>query len=59
MNKYVCHYGSKECVVESDTQYHALLKAREEMKVPKSKEHMVTATLAEKDGEPVTHLPLY
>ena len=58
MNKYVCFYNSKEIVVESDTQYHAVLEARKQFKPPKSKEHMVHAVLAEKDGEPVVHLPL-
>ena len=59
MNKYIFFYNGKKTVVESDTLYHAKLKAIEVFSPPKSKEHMVHGMLAEKDGKPVVHDPLF
>lgn len=58
-NGYVCFYESKRIEVTSDTSYHAQLKAAEMLKVKPKNRHKITVVLAEKDGEPVVHLPLF
>lgn len=58
MNGYVCFYNSKRIEVHADSLYAAKMKAVGEFKAPKSKQHMVSAVLAERNGEQVTHLPL-
>lgn len=57
MNKYVAFYRNKETTVEAETSYQAQLAAAEKFKARKSYE--VTVVLAEKDGEQVTHTPLF
>ena len=53
MNKYICFYKSKRIEVESDTTYHAQLKAAEIFKARKS--YDVSVMLAERKGEVITH----
>lgn len=55
MNGYVAFYGNKQVDVYADTLYAAKLKAIAELKVPKSKQGLLSVTLAEKEGETVTH----
>lgn len=55
MNGYIALFNGKRIEVYADTSYQALLKAREIFKPAKSKRHLVSVTLAEKDGEPVIH----
>lgn len=57
-NKYIAFYNNKEIVVESDSLYHAKLKAIEELKVPKSKTGLLAVVVAEIDGRQVEHIPL-
>lgn len=54
MNGYICFYSGKRVEIMADTLYAAKLKAIAALKVPKSKQHMVSVTLAEKEGEQVT-----
>lgn len=55
MNGYICFYNGQrwECLASS------MIKAKElairHFKPPKSKHHMISVILAEKDGETVTH----
>lgn len=53
MNKYLAFFKDKKIEVESDTSYHAQLKAAEIFKAKKS--YLVTVVLCEKNGETVTH----
>ena len=55
MNGYICFYNGKRLEVYAETLYAAKLKAIEQFKPAKSKSHMVSVTLAEKDGEQVIH----
>jgi hypothetical protein len=59
MNGYVVFYNSKRVEIYAETLYAAKVKAIEEFrktgKIPKSREHMVSVWLAEKDGKPVIH----
>jgi hypothetical protein len=55
MNGYVCLYNGKRFEVEAPTLYNARAKAEEHFKPPKSKRHMISVMLAEKDGEAVVH----
>jgi hypothetical protein len=53
MNGYIALYKGRQIEVESDTSYHAQLKAAEVFKARKSYE--VSVYLCEKDGEQVIH----
>jgi hypothetical protein len=59
MNGYVCFYEKKRIEVHAETLYAATLKAKEQFKPPKSKQHMVHCVLAEKDGVQVVHRPTF
>ncbi len=52
---YVCFYNGKRFECHADSLYGAKKLAIQHFKPPKSKEHMVTATLAEKNSQPVFH----
>lgn len=54
-NGYVCFYNSKRWECYAPTVFAAVEKAREHFKPPKSKRHLVSAMLAEKNGQQVTH----
>lgn len=56
MNGYVCFYNSKRIEVRAASLYAAKLAALEQFKPPKSKAHMVSVVLAEKESTPVTHV---
>jgi hypothetical protein len=55
MNKYIAFYKSKQLEVEAEGSYPAQQKAATLFHAKKSWE--VTVVLAEKDGQPVVHLP--
>ena len=55
MNGYKAFYNGQETEVHADSSYGASLKAIEHFKPPKSKAHMVSVCLCEKDNEQVTH----
>ncbi len=57
MNGYICFHNNKHVEVYAETSYKAQQKAARLLKVKKS--HEITAVLAEKDGQPVTHAPLF
>lgn len=57
MNGYIAFYNQKRFEVYAETLFEAKDKAIAHFKPPKSKQHMVTVMLAEKDGEPVEHKP--
>lgn len=50
---YVCFYNGKRHELYASSLWDAKQKAVAHFKVPKSKEHMVSVLLAEKDGQPV------
>jgi cation transport regulator ChaB len=56
-NGYIAFYKGKQIEVYADTKYAAQLEAAKLFKAKKS--YDVTVELAEKDGEPVVHLPLF
>lgn len=55
MNTYKAFYRGKVIEVQSDTSYHAQLKAAELLKVKHS--YDVTVLLVEKDGQEIIHNP--
>lgn len=57
MNGYICFYNGKQCEVQANTTYDAVLKAASFWNVPNKKRYMITAVLAEKDGVTVEHTP--
>lgn len=59
MNTYKGFCGGKECVVVASSLYSAKQKAIKKLGVYKKNYHMVSVVLVEKDGESVTHLPLF
>ena len=57
MHGFVCFYNSKRIEVYAASMYAAKLKAIEQFKAPKSKQHMVSVVLTERpDGSEVTHI---
>lgn len=57
MNGYKAFYKNKQCEVEANSSYEAQKKAAVIFKAKKT--HEVTVVLCEKDGEQVTHKPLF
>lgn len=57
-NGYIAFYNNKRIELYAPSLYAAKLKAIEQFKAPKSKQHMVSVVLAEKNGEEVTHTPV-
>lgn len=57
MNGYVAFYNGRRYELHADSLFEAKEKAVAYFKPPKSKVHMVTVVLAEKDGEEVVHTP--
>jgi hypothetical protein len=55
---YVAFYQNKRHELYAESLYAAKLKAIEHFKPPKSKQHMVSVILAEKNGKEVTHNPV-
>ena len=56
MNTYIAFYKGRKIEVEAETTYGAQKKAAESFNARKS--YDVDVFLVEKDGLPVTHLPL-
>lgn len=54
-NGYIAVYKGRQITIRADSLYQAKLEAVERLKVPKSKQNMVSVVLAEKGGEQVTH----
>lgn len=55
MNGYKAFYNGKELDVYALSSYAAKCIAVEKFKAPKSKAHLVSVMLCEKDGVQVTH----
>jgi hypothetical protein len=55
MNGYIALYNGRRTELYAPTMWDAVLQAREFFKAPKSKAHLVSVHLAEKDGVPVVH----
>lgn len=55
MNGYVCFYNGKRWECHASSMFDAKEKAVAHFKPPKSKQHMVSVVLAEKDGQQVVH----
>lgn len=56
MNGYLAYYDGKKIEVYAKTSYEAQQKAIEILKPPKSKKHLVTVYLCEReDGSQVVH----
>ena len=57
MNGYKAFYKGSECEVMANTSYEAQTKAAVKLKAKKS--YDVTVVLCEKNGQQVTHLPMF
>lgn len=57
LNGYVCFYEGKRVEVWASDMFEAKRKAVQMLKPPRSKQHMVSVTLAVKAGEQVVHTP--
>lgn len=55
MNTYIAFFNGRQLELQADSQYAAVLKARKDLKVSKSKEGLLSVVLAAKDGEAVVH----
>jgi hypothetical protein len=55
MNGYIAFYNGRQCEVRAASSYAAQCEAVRIFNPPKSRRHLVTVMLAEKDGAPVTH----
>lgn len=55
MNGYIAFYDGKKYELHAESMISAKEIATAYFKPPKSKRHMVSVVLAEKDGKPVTH----
>lgn len=56
LNGYVCIYNGRQIEVYAPSLYEAKQEAVRQFRPPKSKQHRVSAHLAEKNGEPVVHV---
>jgi len=54
---YIALYNGRQAEVWADTLFKAKDLAVAYFKPPKSKQHLVSVTLAEKEGQPVIHRP--
>jgi|TARA_R100001530_G_C4187952_1_gene121342 hypothetical protein len=56
---YLAIYNDKTLEIRGKgmTLYDAKQRAIRELRVPRSKQHMISIMLCEKDGKPVTHTP--
>lgn len=57
LNGYVCFYRNKRFEVHACTSYEAQVKCAQENNI--KKRHEITVFLAEKNGETVTHKPIF
>ena len=58
LNGYVCFFAGKRFECYAETTGNAQQKAIEHFKPAKSKRHLVSVVLAEKNGDQVTHAPI-
>jgi hypothetical protein len=56
LNGYVCFYKGKRIEVRAASSYAAQNEARDMLRVPTSKQYLISVVLAEKDGTEVTHI---
>ena len=56
MNGYIGFYSGGTVEIRAETLFEAKTKALAHFRAPRSKQHMVHVELAEKAGEPVTHV---
>ena len=55
MNTYIAIFNGRQIRVKADSQYAAVLTARKELKVSKSREGLLAVVLVAKGGEAVVH----
>lgn len=55
MNGYIAFYSGRKAEIHAESLFKAKEKAVALFKAPKSKAHMVSVVLCEKDGAQVTH----
>ena len=53
MHTYIAFFNGRQLELQADSQYAAVLMARKELKVSKSKEGLLAVVLAAKGGEAV------
>lgn len=55
MNGYIAFYNGKQKEIYAASSYAAQQAAEKHFNTPKSKRHMISVVLAEKDGKHVMH----
>ena len=55
MNTYIAFFNGRQLKLEADSQYAAVLMARKELKVSKSKEGLLSVVLVAQGAEAVVH----
>ena len=55
MNTYIAFFNGRQLELQADSMYTAVLMARKELKVSKSKEGLLAVALAAKGDEAVVH----
>ena len=55
MNTYIAFFNGRRLELQADSMYAAVLMARKELKVSKSKEGLLAVALAAKGDEAVVH----
>jgi hypothetical protein len=55
MNGYIAFFNGKQIELCAQSQWAAVLLAREHFKPSKTKQHMITVCLAEVNGKQVVH----
>ena len=55
MNTYIAFFNGRQLELQADSMYAAVLMARKELKVSKSKEGLLAVALAAKGDEAVVH----
>ncbi len=56
-NGYICLHKNKQYEIYADTTYEAQKKCAQQYGIKKS--YDISVYLAEKDGQPVTHIPSF
>ena len=55
MNTYIAFFNGRQLELQADSMYTAVLMARKELKVSKSKQGLLAVVLAAKGDEAVVH----
>ena len=55
MNTYIAFFNGRQLELQADSMYAAVLMARKELKVSKSREGLLAVALAAKGDEAVVH----